>query len=112
MSESKKQKFLQTLASIAQGQEDQGIFPETGRLPEGILEQRDHPEGNEGENLDTANLINALRGGKPGKCDFCGQKKPNNELEPEEGGQWACWDCLTQWENQQKKPIKKAKEKK
>lgn len=43
-------------------------------------------------------LIEDLRGGVPEKCDFCGEPKAADNLEPEEGGAWVCWDCLDRWE--------------
>jgi hypothetical protein len=87
-----KRDFLQTLQKIADGQKRERIFPETNRLP-GAIEP---PPGATAE------------------CDFCGQTKPEDELEPEEAGMKACWDCLADWRKteQEKKPVKNAKEKK
>lgn len=42
-------------------------------------------------------LIIAMRGGVPDKCDFCGET--SDELEPEEGWEWVCHKCLKRWEN-------------
>lgn len=43
-------------------------------------------------------LIEAMRGGVPVKCDFCGKEVPDFCMEPEEGGMWACIWCLYRWE--------------
>lgn len=37
--------------------------------------------------------IAALRGGIPARCDFCGTEAEEDDMEPEEGGQWACSTC-------------------
>lgn len=51
------------------------------------------------ENEPTAReLIEALRGGVPVKCDFCGKEVPDFCMEPEEGDMWACIWCLYRWE--------------
>jgi len=34
-------------------------------------------------------LIIALRGGLPNRCNFCDQPTPPERLHPEEGGEWA-----------------------
>lgn len=39
----------------------------------------------------TRDLIIALRGGLPEKCDFCGAD--SDDLDPEEGDMWACREC-------------------
>jgi hypothetical protein len=43
-------------------------------------------------------LIANLRGGTPDTCDFCGQEftEANHPL-PEEGGEWACSECVARW---------------
>ena len=41
--------------------------------------------------------IALLRGGFPEKCDFCGERVAPEQLEPEEAGDWVCWDCLLKW---------------
>jgi len=49
--------------------------------------------------MDTFDLLVALRGGLPERCDFCG--KPYNEdrnPEPEEAGEWACSECVARWD--------------
>lgn len=48
-------------------------------------------------------LLIGLRGA-PHKCDFCGQEKPESELEPEEGGDWVCHDCMLRWVEQENQP--------
>jgi hypothetical protein len=48
-----------------------------------------------GENV--KDMIAELRGGYPDHCDFCSEPKTPDELEPEEGGQWACTKCLVRW---------------
>lgn len=45
-------------------------------------------------------LIIGLRGGVPPKCDFCGEEKPPADLHPEEGGEWACINCIERWKAQ------------
>lgn len=49
------------------------------------------------DDLDARELIIALRGGVPAKCDFCCEECAPEDLHPEEGGEWACIDCLTRW---------------
>jgi len=43
-------------------------------------------------------LIVALRGGIPVKCDFCGQPMKPSDAIPEEAGDWACRTCWDRWE--------------
>jgi hypothetical protein len=38
-----------------------------------------------------------LRGETPVLCDFCGQRRRFEELEPEEAGEWVCHSCLRKW---------------
>jgi hypothetical protein len=48
-------------------------------------------------------MIAELRGGIPERCDFC--SKPFTEQNyptPEEGGEWACIECVTRWDKQEK----------
>ena len=45
-------------------------------------------------------LIADLRGGRPDKCDFCGQPTGPESLTPEEGGDWACLTCWERWERE------------
>jgi len=48
-------------------------------------------------------MIAELRGGIPECCDFC--SKPFTEQNyptPEEAGEWACIDCVTRWDKQEK----------
>lgn len=46
----------------------------------------------------TFDLIVALRGGVPERCDFCGQPyDAKRHPEPEEAGEWACTECVKRW---------------
>ena len=48
-------------------------------------------------------LIANLRGGIPEQCDFCKQSfTEENYPTPEEGGEWACVECITRWEKELK----------
>jgi hypothetical protein len=49
---------------------------------------------NEPSNEDVRQLIIDLRGGVPESCNFCGQKKPPEQLHPDEGGEWICIECI------------------
>ena len=50
------------------------------------------------EEIDTFELIAALRGGVPAQCDFCGQEfTDDNPPQPEEAGDWACFECVKRW---------------
>lgn len=43
-------------------------------------------------------MLVAMRGGVPEKCDFCGQPYGADRYPvPEEGQAWACSDCLKRW---------------
>ncbi len=44
--------------------------------------------------MTTRELIVALRGGVPPRCDFCREEFPEEELHPEEAGQWICVGCI------------------
>jgi len=46
----------------------------------------------------TRDLIVALRGGVPDVCDFCGEATDPDDLHPEEGGEWACTECIRAWD--------------
>lgn len=48
-------------------------------------------------NADALAVIIALRGGVPSKCDFCGQERLEEQLHPEEAGDWVCEECLKAW---------------
>ncbi len=51
---------------------------------------------------DVTEMLIALRGGIPEKCDFC--LKPFTKERyptPEEAGDWACSECLERWERQE-----------
>jgi len=54
------------------------------------------------EDIDPRELIISLRG-VPDHCDFCGRTLPSEQLEPEEGGDWVCWDCLKRWEQNEER---------
>lgn len=47
-------------------------------------------------------LIAAIRGVNPDqiKCDVCGNVFPSENMMPEEGGEWWCYDCVRKWEEQ------------
>lgn len=45
-------------------------------------------------NAEVRELIIALRGGPPDKCDFCGNMTLPDNLHPEEAGEWICNDCI------------------
>lgn len=45
-------------------------------------------------------LIEAIRGGVPSKCDFCGSETEPHDLHPEEAGEWACITCIRRWEKE------------
>lgn len=45
----------------------------------------------------TKDDIAMFRGGEPQMCDFCGCPTPYEQLEPEEAGDWVCWNCLLKW---------------
>jgi hypothetical protein len=47
-----------------------------------------------GNDLTVRDVIIALRGGIPEKCDFCGKQTPPEQMHPEEAGEWACETCL------------------
>lgn len=56
------------------------------------------------EEIDARQLIEDLRG-TPCKCDFCGKETQSEKLEPEEGGEWVCHDCMDRWESNRKKQM-------
>ena len=45
----------------------------------------------------TIELIAAIRGGIPEKCDFCDWPLNESNAVPEECGDWACVNCLIRW---------------
>lgn len=51
--------------------------------------------------MDGWKLIEALRGGVPATCDFCGKETSANNLTPEEAGDWVCFGCLDRWEKEE-----------
>ncbi|HEU5132864.1 MAG TPA: hypothetical protein VFT26_12200, partial [Pyrinomonadaceae bacterium] len=38
-----------------------------------------------------------FRGEEPTQCDFCGESRSFDQLEPEEAGQWVCHACMQRW---------------
>ena len=48
--------------------------------------------------MNARELIEDIRGGVPGKCDFCENETPDHQLHPEEAGDWACIFCILRWE--------------
>ena len=55
-------------------------------------------EGSDAEIPNPRDLIIALRGGVPPICPFCREARPEHEMEPLSGGEWACGTCLDRWE--------------
>lgn len=49
-----------------------------------------------------------LRGNIPTNCDFCGEPRPFSQLHPEEGGDWACDECIERWEKAPKVTFEQA----
>jgi hypothetical protein len=46
-------------------------------------------------------FIAEIRGGIPEKCDFCGKMFTQACFPiPEEGGEWACSECWSKWEEE------------
>lgn len=54
------------------------------------------------DDSNSRDLIIALRGGIPAKCDFCGKETPPERMDPEEGGEWVCYDCEERWEREER----------
>jgi hypothetical protein len=54
------------------------------------------------DNVDVREMIIALRGGVPAECDFCGKATAEDDLHPEEAGQWACIYCINKWAEEDK----------
>jgi hypothetical protein len=51
----------------------------------------------------TFDLLVSLRGGFPDCCDFCGQPYTDTRYPvPEEAGEWACLECVTRWDAQER----------
>ena len=94
-----KKNFLQSLQEIAESNPGKSEIHVTSRT------QDNEPAGQ--------TVISAFAIEKPCECSFCHVPKPPEELEPEEGGNWACWDCLARWAEQdrreEEKRIKKEK---
>ena len=58
------------------------------------------------EEMDSADVVSFLaevRGGLPERCDFCNQPTNENDLIPEEGGDWVCRTCWDRWEAEDKR---------
>jgi hypothetical protein len=52
----------------------------------------------EKEKFNTFDLIVALRGGLPEKCDFCGLPYGDGRYPvPEEAGDWSCNECEAEY---------------
>ena len=43
-------------------------------------------------------IIVAMRGGVPPRCNFCFQERVAHELHPDDAGEWACDECVSMWE--------------
>lgn len=53
-------------------------------------------------------LIAALRGGVPARCDFCdGEYTAERYPVPEEAGLWACIECWNRWEEMDRAQLAK-----
>lgn len=50
------------------------------------------------DEFDARDLIVALRGGVPTKCDFCLEERAPEDMHPEEAGEWACIYCIARWD--------------
>lgn len=48
--------------------------------------------------MNARELIEDIRGGVPGKCDFCENETLDHQLHPEEAGDWACIFCILRWD--------------
>ena len=54
--------------------------------------------------MNSLDLVAAIRGGWPEKCDFCGRSYENGRYpEPEEAGAWSCNECQAEYYNKLKK---------
>lgn len=49
------------------------------------------------DGLSARELIGSIRGELPTHCDFCKKPTDPENLHPEEGGDWACSECLERW---------------
>lgn len=58
------------------------------------------------DDMNPREMIEAIRGGVPSKCDFCGREVSSEMLEPEEGGEWVCWPCQFRWEITDNKKLR------
>jgi len=61
------------------------------------------------DHQDVRNLIVGLRGGIPEKCDFCGKETPPEQMDPEEAGDWVCWECSARWRREDEAERRNAK---
>lgn len=53
--------------------------------------------------MNSFDLIVALRGGLPDRCDFCDQPFTDERYPiPEEGSEWACSECVARWDAAEK----------
>jgi hypothetical protein len=68
------------------------------RLETNNQKEHDDAGGGDLDSVDPKELIAAIRGGFPQRCDFCHVSTPPERLHPEEGGDWVCEDCITRWE--------------
>ena len=54
-------------------------------------------------NDDVYEMIVAVRGGIPERCDFCGERYTDTRYPiPEEAGEWACSECWERWQEEDK----------
>lgn len=49
-------------------------------------------------------ILTAIRGGHPRRCDFCKQLYTKKRIPiPEEAGEWACNQCYAKWDDEHAK---------
>jgi formylmethanofuran dehydrogenase subunit E len=48
-------------------------------------------------------MIGALRGGIPPKCDWCGKPVKQEDMVPVSGGEWVCPPCLNIFDTELRK---------
>lgn len=51
------------------------------------------------DNDELKDMLMAMRG-NPTRCDWCGEARDEDHLEPEEGGQSVCHDCIAKYETE------------
>ena len=77
---------VDSAVELAQGQDEPFICPLTGHpLTQEELEQM------------------ADKSWIPTVCDFCGETRSPEEMEPEEADMWACHTCMRRWDEEDRK---------